>query len=98
MKSWDEVRKQFPNWELIGRLWQHVRGRYCARCGKDIMRKAVGLRIVRGFEYEKICRKCYWKKHTYGDNWTLTGDDGQEKITDGKGNYTLINWIIENKE
>ena len=62
------------------------------------MRKAVGLRIVRGFEYEKICRKCYWKKHTYGDNWTLTGDDGQEKITDGKGNYTLINWIIENKE
>jgi len=54
MKSWDEVRKQFPNWELIGRLWQHVRGRHCARCGKDIMRKAVGLRIVRGFEYEKI--------------------------------------------
>ena len=50
-----------------------------------------------GFEYEKICRKCYWRKHTYGDNWTLTDDDGQEKVTDGKGNYTVINWIVEEK-
>ena len=97
--TWDEVRKLYPNWEFIGRLWQHVGGRYCSRCGLDIMRTAVGLRIVKGYEYEKICRKCYWMKHTYGDHWNLIVDElANERLTDDKGNYPLDNWIIDEEE
>ena len=100
MKSWDDVRKEFPKWSHL--LWQYSWGAdICAICEVPAeFNPEKKLRIVQGYEDEHICRMCYWSKHVWGEGEHL--DDEVEELnsedlppeimTDGRGNKTLDNW------
>ena len=103
MQTWEEVRKIFPRWPHP--LWQYSRGIICAICEIPAeFSPDYSLRIVQGYEYEKICRMCYWSKHVWDRDGHL--DDSIEEnemisnppSTDGHGNQTLFRWIKNEEE
>ncbi|RPG73992.1 MAG: hypothetical protein CBE08_005155 [Euryarchaeota archaeon TMED248] len=62
MKDWEEVSKKYPNSKYP--LWQLTYGTKCDICDIPIDECIPSeLRIVEGFENEKVCRMCYWMKH-----------------------------------
>ena len=107
MQHWNEVRKAFPKWKHP--MWQYVLGFKCDICDTPTNQcNPPELRIVEGFEHEKICRLCYWSKHVWGDDYLIdeeidamengendvfhVDDLPPEVMTDGRGNTTLDNW------